>query len=60
MVLFVFPKLQHLLFLTLTFLFVCNAKSFAIAIVFFLFLNPRAVLGQTGKRLLSNLCQMFL
>ena len=49
MVLFVFPKLQHLLFLTLTFLFVCNAKSFVIAIVFFFSLILELFLDRLAK-----------
>lgn len=37
-----------------------NAKSFAIVILlFFIFLIPSAIFGQTGKNL-SKFCQLFL
>ena len=40
--------------------FACNAKGFAIAMIFFLFLIRSVVFGRTGKSFLSKFRQLLL
>ena len=46
------------LLLFLIFAFACNAKRFAIVIIFFIFLNLSAVYGQTVKSFLANVLRL--